>query len=199
MSKEDQLRWNQRFADGAYQGRTHPSDLLAQHQNLLQSLTYDNNAHALDIACGLGRNSAYLLKHGFNVTAVDISDVALSAFRKAYGDSSQLSIVAHDLDQGLPELDRQFDVILKIRFLSEPLLRTLRKHLKPKGLLIVEVLMQTEENQTAGPKASRFRIAPGGLREALAELNILHYHEGTVTDPDGKVSVVAQAIAQRCE
>ncbi len=199
MSKEDRLRWNQRFSAGAYRDRTHPSDLLAQYQKLLEPLKNNGEIHALDIACGLGRNSRFLLKHGFNVTSVDISDVALKELSRAHGDSSRLSVITHDLDQGLPEFDVQFDVIVKIRFLSEPLLPILRNYLKTKGLLIVEVLMQTEDSQTAGPKAARFRIKPGALRDALAELKILHYHEGTITDPDGKASVVAQAIAQRCE
>lgn len=199
MSTEDRLRWNKRFAEGAYQTRTHPSDLLQQHHGLLEKFKNKSDAQALDIACGLGRNSKFLMDNGFAVTSVDISDVGLNALRESSDNSAPLSTICHDLDQGLPELNSKFDVILKIRFLNLSLLPELCSQLKPGGLLFIEVLMQTEYEQTTGPKASRFRINPGALGAALAGVNILHYHEGPISDPDGKTSVVAQAIAQRCE
>ncbi|MFK7730282.1 MAG: methyltransferase domain-containing protein [Pseudomonadales bacterium] len=199
MSVEDRLRWNKRFSEGAYQSRTHPSNLLVHHQELLLPFKTSRAARALDVACGRGRNSKFLIEMGFNVTSVDVSDVALMALSEAQKDSSQLSTICHDFDLGLPEFDIKFDVILKIRFLQQSILPKLCSYLKPNGLLFIEVLMQTEDSISTGPKASRFRITPGALREALADANILHYHEGTITDPDGKTSVVAQAIAQRCE
>ncbi|MEM8499376.1 MAG: methyltransferase domain-containing protein [Pseudomonadota bacterium] len=199
MSTEDRQRWNKRFAEGAYQSRTHPSDLLVQNQQLLQQLKNVPDVQALDIACGLGRNSVFLLDQGFAVTAIDISDVGLSALRNSHRNSSPLTVICHDLDHGLPEIDARFDVIVKIRFLNLTLLPDLLACLKHGGLIFIEVLMQTEDQTTTGPKASRFRIKPGTLREALAGANILHYHEGRVKDPDGKISVVAQAVAQRCE
>ena len=152
-----------------------------------------------DRQSGLGRNSLFLLNENFVVTAIDISDIGLNELRNSRGDSSPLTVICHDLDLGLPEIDARFDVILKIRFLNLTLLPDLFAHLKPEGLIFIEVLMQTEDLTTTGPKASRFRIKPGALREALAGANILHYHEGPVKDPDGKTSVVAQAVAQRCE
>lgn len=199
MSTEDRQRWNKRFAEGAYQFRTHPSNLLAQHQQLLQQFENISDVHALDVACGLGRNSTFLLNKGFAVTAIDISDVGLNKFGESLENSLPLTIICHDLDQGLPEIDARFDVILKIRFLNLTLLPDLFAYLKPGGLLFIEVLMQTEDLATTGPKANRFRIEQGALREALAGANILHYHEGPVKDPDGKTSVVAQAVAQRRE
>lgn len=170
-----------------------------QHQDVLERFKNTHDKQALDIACGRGRNSVFLLQNNFSVTAVDISDVGLAALRDTCKNSPKLSLVCHDLDQGLPQFTVQFDVILKIRFLNLSILPALCSYLKPGGLLFIEVLMQTDEGDTAGPKASRFRADPGALREALADVNILHYHEGPITDPDGKTSVVAQAIAQRCE
>lgn len=199
MSSNDRLRWNTRFSEGAYQSRTPPSDLLVQHQALLRRFQNNSDAQALDIACGLGRNSRFLIDNGFNVTAVDISDVGLTALRNSHGESSRLSAIRHDLDQGLPKFEMSFDVILKIRFLNETLLAKLWTHLKPGGLVFVEVLMHTEDSQTAGQNSGRFRIRPGALREALSDTNMLHYYEGPITDPDGNTSVVAQAITQRCE
>lgn len=199
MSAEDRIRWNKRFSEGAYLSRTHPSDLLVKHQELLQDFRNTRDTQALDIACGRGRNSTFLIDNGFDVTSVDISDVGLSKLRELHKNSPQLTTICHDLDQGLPEFATQFDVILKIRFLNQSILPSLCSCLKPGGLLFAEVLMQTEDTKSAGPKASRFRITAGALREALAATNILHYHEGPITDPDGKTSVVAQAIAQRCE
>ncbi len=48
-----------------------PEDFLVEYQNLLKG------PRVLDLACGDGRNAFYLAKLGFQVCAVDFSEVAL--------------------------------------------------------------------------------------------------------------------------
>lgn len=61
-----------------------PADLVIKASNLFDS---KNKKNALDLGCGEGKNSFYLFKSGFNVTAVDISDKALSNARLTCEDS----------------------------------------------------------------------------------------------------------------
>ena len=71
MSADDAERWNARYADGAYAGRTRPSQLLLQWQRLPRV------GRALDVACGAGRNALHLAGLGYQVDAVDVSSAAL--------------------------------------------------------------------------------------------------------------------------
>ena len=71
MSDEDRQRWNERYREGAYQFREHPSAVLLDWQDALAGST------ALDLACGRGRNTLYLATLGFDVHAIDVSDIAI--------------------------------------------------------------------------------------------------------------------------
>ncbi|HEY6739150.1 MAG TPA: class I SAM-dependent methyltransferase [Actinopolymorphaceae bacterium] len=55
-------------------------NLLDWHRRGL--LRFPVGGTALDIGCGLGRNSRWLASHGLTVTAVDIADAALEAARQ---------------------------------------------------------------------------------------------------------------------
>ncbi len=193
VSEQDRIRWNQRFAEGAYRQRNHPSALLAEQAGLL-----GNSGQALDIACGAGRNSLYLARLGFAVTAIDISDTALAQLNACKPASAAIRSICHDLDDGLPTLDRCYDLIIKMRFLKLDLLDQLLQLLSPGGVLVCEVLLQTDAAQSGvGPRESRFRAAPGALLGHARGLEILYSYEGLVTDPDGRDAAVAQLVARR--
>lgn len=209
MSDEDRTRWNQRFLDGAYRGRTHPSTFLQDFEGLLRS---PSNVSALDIACGAGRNTRFLCELGYTVTAIDVSGVALQRLQADASAYHSLRTIEHDLDNGLPVLNDRFSAIAVIRFLKLELIIELRRLLASDGLLLCEVLLQnpmhtnpshalaTQANPAAGPAAgpaeSRFRAAPGALRKAAEGMEVLHYYEGEVVDPDGKSARIAQLVAR---
>ena len=75
MSQSDRDKWDQRYREGAYAARKHPSALLVEW---LPKLAIDaSEPCAIDLACGIGRNTLYLAQQGWRVSAVDISGVAL--------------------------------------------------------------------------------------------------------------------------
>ncbi len=193
MSDEDRIRWDQRYGDGAYETRTHPSALLAQWIDRLP------RGRALDVACGAGRNSLWLAKHGYSVTSVDISSVALDRLRRA-ADGLAVATVEVDLDHGLPELQGRFDLIIKMRFMNLSLLHSLFERLGPGGVLVCEILLQGGDASVGpsfGPLAPRFRAAPGVLLNAAKGLQVMYYDEGPVMDPDGRVVYLARLIGRR--
>ena len=68
-------RWNHRWAGERAHASTAPSRFLAAEVADLRPGT------ALDLACGAGRNAVWLAEHGWRVTAVDFSGVALGMAR----------------------------------------------------------------------------------------------------------------------
>lgn len=73
---------------------------------------------ALDLACGEGRNAIHLGQHGWQVTAVDFSHVAVARGR-ARSDELQLDIEWHVGDVTLWRPDGHFDLVL-ISYLHLP-------------------------------------------------------------------------------
>jgi tellurite methyltransferase len=186
MSDDDRERWNQRYRDGAYEQRAHPSALVAEWIDRLP------RGRALDVASGAGRNARFLNALGYSVTAIDISPVALSRL----ADAPRIQVIAHDLDHGLPAFDAGFDLVLKMRFLNLGLVPALIDVLNPGGVLVCEVLLQGGSDEV-GPAGPRFRATPGALRAAADALLVMHDYEGEVIDPDGRSVHLARLIARK--
>ncbi len=199
MSREDRDKWNTRYAEGAYSDRTHPSPFLEQW--LPQLEISSTPPRAVDIACGNGRNALFLARHGWQVDAVDISDVALqNVAASAQHEGLAVNCVAADLEAAEPLSAAvlpaaTYDLAIVFRYANLPLLQRLGNSLKPGGYLVVEAHMQTDA-EVIGPKSARFRLAPGALRAAAGELDVVDYREGLVEDPDGRLAAVARLVAR---
>jgi SAM-dependent methyltransferase len=200
MSEADRDRWNARYREGAYADRPYPSALLVDWLPRLE--TTGVPARALDVACGAGRNALFLARAGWQVDALDISDVALDGLRAKAGQAGlDVRGLCCDLEPGggeavsLPE-GGPYGLILVIRYTNPALLRRLPDMLAPGGHLIVELHLEWD-GEVVGPKDPRFRVVPGELRAAAAGLEILHYAEGVVADPDGRRAALARLIARR--
>lgn len=191
MSEADRAKWDQRYRQGAYSSRPHPSAFLASCAEWLPS-----SGRALDIACGTGRNAAFLARHGLSVDAVDISKVALERARSGAGDLP-IRWLQQDLDQGFPS-ERSYDAIVDIRYVNMPLLGSLLPKLAPGGVLIVEQHLAYDGPQdVVGPSNPAFRVAVGQLRELAQTLCILRLEEGVFTDPDGRAAALARLAARK--
>jgi SAM-dependent methyltransferase len=117
-----------------------------------------------------------LAEAGYDVTAVDVSAVAIETARAA-ADERGLSVdwVVADLDTyRLPAA--AYQAITVIRYVNRPLWPRLIEALAPDGWLIVEHHMQTTL-EVAGPKSSDFRVAPQELLQAFSALHVLLYEE----------------------
>lgn len=79
MSLDQESRWNKRYADAGedYLFGTEPNRFLAHRVELLR-----NGRTALCVADGEGRNSVWLAEQGLDVTAVEISPVAVEKARR---------------------------------------------------------------------------------------------------------------------
>ena len=198
MSQADRDKWNARYLAGAYEARTHPSALLAHWAGRLHVTA--PAPRAIDLACGSGRNALFLAKSGWHVDAVDISTVALGRLQAA-ADAENLPVncVERDLEPPSSALDGfeecPYALALSMRYTGIPLIEALPLVLVPGGYLIAEMHFITEKT-VAGPRNPRFRVARGELRKAGSALELLHYHEGLVTDPDGRTVALAQLVGR---
>lgn len=189
MSEDDRRKWNQRYAQGAYQTRLAPSDWLVRW------LPAAPMGRALDVACGLGRNARFMAHQGYRVDAVDISAEGLRrAAELAQADELEVSWLERDLELGLPQDCSGYQVIAMLRYVNAALLENLCHRLAPGGYLVVEEhLLSTE--QVSGPQNPAFRVGPGELQRLAAGLRILAAEESVVTDPDGERVALARLAA----
>jgi len=71
---EDKQRWNEKYSQKEVSENV--SEILEKY------VGHANVGMALDVACGSGRNTNFLAQKGFEVDAVDISNVALDKIPK---------------------------------------------------------------------------------------------------------------------
>ena len=193
MSKADQAKWDERYRAGAFAERTHPSALLEAWISRLPSGCGCRRGRALDVACGAGRNSLFLARHGFEVTGIDVSSEALKrAAASAEREGLEVTWMQHDLDDGL-DLPGPFDVVCLFRYLNADVIRRLPSLLAPSGILMVEEHLATDQ-PVAGPANPAFCVQPGELRRLLPGLEVLHQEEGVITDPDGRPMAIARLV-----
>lgn len=200
MSQSDRDKWNQKYREGEYSTRKHPTVLL---EAWLPRLTVESEPpRAMDVGCGLGRNSLYLARRGWHVVAVDVSEVALEKLGQAAADENlPITCLQRDLETVPaspedPAMTGPYDLVIMIRYTNVPLIGPLKSALVPGGYLLVEEHMDTEA-EVVGPRESRFRVAPGQLREAAGDFEVIHYQEGLLEDPDHRPVALAQLVARR--
>jgi SAM-dependent methyltransferase len=199
LSRTDRDKWNTKYREGAYADRLNPSAFLVE--SLPNMEIASDSPRAVDIACGIGRNALYLARLGWEVDAVDVSDVALDKLAAAAEEGSlTINCVAADLEADLAAVarcagDHRYDLALVVRYANLPLIRRLPEVIAPRGYLLVEKHLVTDVD-IVGPQDPRFRAWPGELREAAKGLEVVEYREGIIEDPDGRKVALARLLAR---
>ena len=111
--------------------------------NLCKHLKPKSHARLFDIACGRGRFSVYLNKHGYNVTGIDLSVENIRYARQF--ENSTLHFFAHDMRKLAYNsyFDMAFNLFTSFGYFKtdEEHIRTLinfNRALKPGGLLVLD-------------------------------------------------------------
>jgi len=189
MTQADREKWDQRYREGSYKARTHPTELLVEWLERLP------RGRALDVASGAGRNALFLAEAGYRVDAIDVSAVALErAERTARERGLSVEWIVADLDDA--ELAREtYDVVVVARFVDRRLVPRLKEALADGGHLIYEHHLQTPCD-VGGPRSNpEFRLRPNELLHLFWDLRVLYYREGIIDDPDGRRMALAQLVA----
>ena len=190
MSQADREKWDTRYREGSYGTRTYPSEFLVEWLPRLP------RGRALDVACGAGRNTLYLAEAGYEVDAVDISNVALERLQEtARTRGLKVTCIETDL-QSDPLPVQHYDLIVMVRYTSAALISRLLPLLSDGGCFVCEEHLVTDAD-VIGPTDPAFRVAPDELLQLTSELNVLFYSEGIVEDPDGRRAALARLVAHR--
>jgi SAM-dependent methyltransferase len=123
---------------------------------------------ALDLACGSGRNAIWLAEHGWGVTAVDRSPIAIPGV-----DTHVADLEKHEFPIG----ESAWDLIVVSLYLQRDLFESVKRGVKPGGVALVIVLLMEP-----GHERSLFRAQPGELAKYFEGWEISHYHEGKSSD-----------------
>jgi len=187
MSEADRLKWDRKYAEGAYRARAWPSPLLEAWLDRFPP------GRALDIACGTGRNALRVAEAGFQVDALDISAVALERGRDSARERG-LSINWQQADLDALHLEAgHYQLITVIRYVNRRMTQALIDALAPGGWLLFEHHLRTPVD-VDGPHNPEFRLDPQEPLHMFADLRILHYEEAIKLERDERPMAIVELI-----
>ena len=199
-SEATKARWDQRYDRDMYIYGKEPAAFLKQKMDGLKK------GKALVLAMGEGRNAVYLAQNGFDVTGVDISEVAIEKCNKlAKERNTTVNAVVADLtdyDMG----EAQFDLITKFYYYEPSIFPQIIDALKPGGIFILEQFsidhLKYREISAFGPRNPDYLIKPNELLEHFESLRVLYYEDTVVELDEGMhkgTAAVIRLIAEKAE
>jgi len=166
--------------------------VLQENQHLLPE-----GGRALELACGMAANAAFLARQGLSTTAWDISAVVIERLQASPAmQDLPITFEARDIVQQPPE-EASFDVIVVSYFLDRSLIPHIKRALKPSGLIFYQTFTQTYVNE-GGPRSRDFRLADNELLQLFGDYQVLVYREeGRVGDLQQGYRNEALIVAQK--
>jgi len=184
MSQADKERWNEKYQDN--QIPNEPITLVKEYNNLA------TGKQALDIACGMGRHSKYLVSQGFEVDALDVSSVAIASLQNI----PQLHAKEVDFDTyRLPT--ETYDLIVCTYFLERRFFPQMIAALKPHGIILMETFLHDEANERQ-PSNPAFMLNEGELEAYFDDkCELLHIPEWLDVDYKGFKTMKTSMVARK--
>ena len=133
----------------------------------------------LDIACGAGRDLAYLATQGWSMTGVDRSEDSLARVATlAQYCNTDIPTLLLDTETGIDPFpmfeDSSFDLVCVARYLHRPLFPYIKRLLKPKGVIIYQTFMVgCEQTEVGRPKNPNFLLKEGELADIFSGSDVL--------------------------
>lgn len=132
----DRDSWNARYDTDELVWQAGPNRFLPPEVEGLEP------GRALDIACGEGRNAIWLAEQGWDVTAVDFSDVAIAKARRLAADRcTPVEFAVADVTRWWPDTEAYDLVVIFYLQLPEPersaAMQRARSAVKPGGTIVV--------------------------------------------------------------
>ncbi len=179
----DKERWNKRHIEKPMRKEIEP---------ILQKYIGEANVgEALDIACGIGRNTHFIAQKGFLVDAVDLSDYALSQLK----DMATINKIEADLDSYNLAFNK-YDLIVNINYLNRRFFPQIKEALKKDGIIIFDtfIVAHGDFDQPSNPE---YLLRKNELLHAFIGLDIIYYEEKDETNLRGEKTRVASLVARK--
>ncbi len=180
---QDKERWNKRHVEKPMRHNVEP--IIEKY---ISHVTVGN---ALDIACGVGRNTHFLAEKGFLVDAVDISDYALGEIKNI----ATINKIETDLDTYNLAYNK-YDLIVNINYLNRRMFPQIKEALTDGGIIIFEtfIVAHGDFNQPANPE---FLLRKNELLHAFIGLDTIYYEERDDINLRGEKTRVASLVARK--
>lgn len=180
-----QDKWNRKYTDRLI-NQTPPEP----NRRLLHLAGYLNGGAAIDFASGLGGNSLYLEEKGYDMTAIDISDVAIN-YLKEQATARKLNIMAQAADltkESTALISRKYDLAVMTYYLDRSLFPLIKQVIKAGGFLFFETYYKngTTENQHI---SSQYKLESNELLKEFTEWKILFFEEN---EQEGRQTIFCQ-------
>jgi tellurite methyltransferase len=156
--KESLLKWDTRFRFEECVLGSEPSSYLADTIDLIKSMV--PGRRAVDIACGEGRNSIFLARHGFDVLGLDISEAGLEKAR-GWMEREGLKIDFRLVNMEDYIFTEKYDLIINFNFLLRKLIPKAVDALNPRGIIVFDTLVDSPHVPNTHKK--EFLLQPGEL------------------------------------
>lgn len=181
---EDKQRWNERHVS-----RPMSKDASKLLEKYIEHATV---GQALDVACGSGRNSRYLSQLGFDVDAVDISDVALSKI----DNSPTINKIETDLDT-YNITPNKYDLIINMNYLNRRLSSQMKDALNPGGLIIFETFIVAHGDFKMPTTNLDYLLRKNELLHTFIGLDVIYYEEKIEVNKLGERVKLASIVAKK--
>ena len=201
---------------------------LDQRDNLIVDIPFymeyakKQNGHVLELGCGTGRVSIELIKAGFSVTGLDLSEKMLEIYKdkiKALKNDEQKRVNIINGNMADFNIDRKFSLIIApfrvFQALTEEndiknCLNCIRKHLEINGVFIINVFRPkkdldeswcSRENiqwERDDPKTG-FHVIKKDVRERIDTKNQIIYPKFIyeIMDKNGNIEKIAEDLELR--
>jgi tellurite methyltransferase len=179
---EDRDRWNRKYSQRP------PSKSVSSVVKDFYHLAPRDLA--LDLAAGGARNAIFLAEQGFQVHAVDISDLGFKGLGSGH---PNLHPIVADLDQFNIPADT-YSLIINVRFLNRRLFPYIIEGLAPGGILIFQTYQQNPDLQMKKGFCRDYLLRENELLRSFLPLQIRYYAESPADDleePGWVASLVA--------
>jgi tellurite methyltransferase len=174
MTRDDRAHWNRRFGDGPWPKE--PSPWLTSNVDLLPQ-----PATALDVAGGTGRNALWLAANGWDVTVVDVSDVALE-FAATRATKLDVPLQTEHVDLSNSQLPKgPWELILLFHYLDRTFFPNIEAALSPGGFFIGSLATVANLERHERPPLP-YLLQEGELPSLLGNLELIAYEEGWQND-----------------
>jgi SAM-dependent methyltransferase len=173
-------------------GTEAPSEWVCRWSHLIPD-TRPGGPRALDVACGHGRHTRWLVRQGCNVTALDRDGEALASLAPL---APLVRTIQADIENNPWPLPTQtFDGVVVTNYLWRPLWPQILGSLSAGGVLIYETF--AHGNASVGkPSRPDFLLQPGELLEVCKGLRVVAFEDGFLREPERYVQrIVAVAPA----
>jgi len=188
--------WNQRYNQPEYVYGTQPNDFIVSVSANIP------RGKVLSLGEGEGRNAVYLASLGYDVTAVDSSEVGLEKARRLAAEKG-VNITTITADLGDFQIQpNSWDAIVSIfchvpSAIRVPLHQSVVRGLKPGGVLVLEAFTPRQLAMgTGGPASSDMLMTLASLRQELAGLHFVQAVELDRNVIEGKFHTGQAAVVQ---